>query len=97
MKKGFAAHLILTSDRRIKSAIVLIDEKGYLSEICVLNRETPFTRFYDGALLLLRANATPTEPGLSPEKGDPVSIWQFYPYDLVQGVELPHTRCLRIH
>lgn len=96
MLHGFAAHLILMPHSRVKSAIALVDEQGILQEIRPLNRETPFTRFYDGALLLLRSEATPANPGVDPSIGERVAIWQLYPYDLLAQTSLDTTRSLRI-
>ena len=96
MTEGFAAHLIMTPEARFKSAIALVDEAGVLKEVRSLDRETPFTRFYDGALLILRHDATPSDPGCAPGMGDRISVWQIYPFNLQAGCPLENTRTLRI-
>ncbi|MGL4293954.1 MAG: hypothetical protein ACRCSQ_10295 [Bacteroidales bacterium] len=96
MTEGFAAHLILVPGARYKCAMLLVDENHALKEIRPLDRETPFTRFYDGALLVLRNDATPEAPGVAPVAGDRISIWKLYPYNLPDGCELPDTRCMKL-
>jgi hypothetical protein len=59
MKEGYASHLIITPAQPYRSAIALIDEQNMLVEIRSFNREIAFTRFYDGALMLLRQSDTP--------------------------------------
>lgn len=96
MKEGFAAHLVLMPHKQVRSAIVLVDECGILREIRALDRETPFTRFYDGAIRVVKRDADPANPGDDPLVGDPVAIWQLYPYDLHAQQQLPNTRTLQI-
>lgn len=96
MTTGFAAHLILMADTQYKSAIVLIDDNHVLKEIRPLDRETPFTRFYDGALLVLERDATPEAPGRTPKPGERISVWQQIPFNLQEQIPLPATRILRI-
>lgn len=96
MTTGCAAHLIFIGEEHYKRAIVLLDDDCILKEIIPLNFETPFTRFYDGALLVLERDATPDNPGKKPQPGEAVSVWQQMPFDLQEQKSLPATRLLRI-
>lgn len=90
MKEGFAAHLITIGTTQYKSAIAIIDEDSIFYEIRPFDRETPFTRFYDGMLHI----ATPENK--EPQAGDVVTIVQYYPYDLQQRHETSLTRGKKI-
>ncbi|MEG1615540.1 MAG: hypothetical protein RR202_02140 [Bacteroidales bacterium] len=91
MKEGFAAHLIKVGDQEYKSAIVLVDEHSVLQEIIPLNRETPFTRFFDGMLRLVPCGA-PCDNSCAVTPGEKISVWQYYPFDLLAGCETSQTR-----
>ena len=92
MIKGYAAHIIVLNGEVYKSAIVMLDESDNFMEIKKLNRETPFTRFFDGTLVVAPSGMT-TGPDYveklnlinefpNIEKGTKVNILQINPYDL---------------
>ncbi|MEG1586899.1 MAG: hypothetical protein RR346_08485 [Bacteroidales bacterium] len=97
MTEGFAAHLILMPDKQFKSAIALINDQGCLIEIRALDREIPFTRFYDGALVILPAGASPDlYSGSAPLPGEKVSVWRLYPYNLQERCQTELTRAFKL-
>lgn len=95
MTEGFAAHIIKLSDRILKSSIALI-ENGVLIDIIPLNRETPFTKFFDGALVLVKEGETPDHMGEIADKGDRVSLWQIYPYNLIENRTVENSRYFKL-
>lgn len=92
-KEGFAAHLITISGTQHKSAIAIVGEDEILLDIIPLDRETPFTKFYDGALTIHLFGSDLDQPV---SIGDRIEIWQWYPYDLFARVPMSYTRKLRV-
>lgn len=96
MIQGFAAHLIEINGTNYKNMIVMINGENRFVELRSLDRETPFTRFFDGMLKVVRRNDEAVGCGEEINHEDVVSIWQYNPYDLFGEKELPETRRIRV-
>ena len=71
MLQGFAANIIVLNGHRHKNALLRTDS-GRLHSLLPLSAELPFTRFFDGLLLVLPAEApAPTvTAGIRAASGD---------------------------
>ena len=107
MRHGFAAHVIILNNEVHKQSMVMVDDNFNFLEIRKLDRETPFTRFYDGTLIV-----TPVGCNIGVDFADnkdnmanvpivdtatKVNIMQINPFDLFNMHSIPKSRvfCLK--
>ena len=92
MKQGFAAHQIQINGETHKSVIAIIDQEHRFDVLIPLNRETPFTRFFDGLLEIVCADNVVEDV----KSGKIVEVWQTNPYDLFENKKLENSRRYRL-
>ena len=56
-------------------------EENTLKNIEVLNTEYPFTKFFDGAILVGRYGSEPFADSTEIKIGDQINLWQILNYD----------------
>lgn len=73
----------------------MINSENRFVELRPLDRETPFTRFFDGMLKVVHLSEEVASGGEINHE-DVISIWQYNPYDLFGEKEQAETRRIRI-
>lgn len=80
MTKGFASNLLINGDKKIINGVVFTED-DILKDIKILNREYPFTSFFDGAILICREGVKPFEEDQEVNTGEKITIWHIPNYN----------------